>query len=118
MNIIKPTKPIHIKTEKTDTGCLLYLQVPDNLYYFDGHFPELPVLAGVCQLDWVINAIETYCGNKLSISAMEAIKFHHILSPGEPFLMEISFDADSGKWIYNIFSEDKTFASGRLTVDV
>ena len=114
----RPTEPIHFKTERTDSGCILHLQVPDDLYYLQGHFPQIPIVAGICQLRWVINAIEAYCGEKLHIVAMEAVKFHRILFPGQPFFMEITFDRAACKWGYRIYSEDKKFASGRLAVEV
>ncbi len=114
----KPTEPIYVKTEPIDAGCILHLQVPEDLYYLEGHFPQAPIVAGVCQLRWVINAIEAYCGKKLHITAMEAIKFHQLLLPGWAFCMEISLDQEASKWIYSLYSEEEKYASGRLLVEV
>ncbi len=114
----KPTEPIHIKTELTNSGCILHLQVPKDLYYLEGHFPQAPMVAGICQLRWVVKAIEAYCRERLHITAMEAVKFHRILSPGQQFSMEINFDREASKWIYCMYSGEKKFASGRLVVEV
>ena len=112
----QPTEPVLLAQEPTDTGYVLHCKVPENLYYLTGHFPQVPVVPGVCQLRWVIKSIETYSGSSLHITAMEAVKFHHMLFPGQTFFLEVKFDRKTSKWVYRIFSEEQTFASGRLLV--
>ena len=112
----QPTEPVLLAQECTHTGYVLHCKVPENLYYLAGHFPQVPVVPGVCQLRWVIKSIETYAGSPLHITAMEAVKFHHILFPGQAFLLEMKFDRQASKWVYRLFSEEQTFASGRLLV--
>jgi 3-hydroxymyristoyl/3-hydroxydecanoyl-(acyl carrier protein) dehydratase len=111
------TAPWQRKTELTDSGCIFHLQVPDDLYYLEGHFPQLPVVPGVCQLHWVVNAIAAYSGKTWHITAMEAVKFHRLLRPGQHFCMVISFDQGAGIWTYRLYTEGETLASGRLVVD-
>jgi hypothetical protein len=47
---------------------------------------------------------------------MEAVKFHHLLVPGQTFFLEARLDREASKWVYRIFSDEQTFASGRLLV--
>jgi hypothetical protein len=47
---------------------------------------------------------------------MEAVKFHHMLFPGQAFFLEVRLDREASKWVYRIFSDEQTFASGRLIV--
>src|SRR6266446_6262259 len=112
----QPTEPVLLAQEITDTGCVLHCKVPENLYYLTGHFPQVPVVPGVCQLCWVIKSIEAYSGSPLHIMAMEAVKFHHMLFPGQAFFLEMKFDQKTSKWMYRLFSDEQTFASGRLLV--
>ena len=112
----QPTEPVLLAHEVTPTGYVLHCEVPDNLYYLTGHFPQVPVVPGVCQLRWVIKSIETYSGSPVHITAMEAVKFHHILFPGQAYFLEMKFDRQASKWVYRLFSEEQTFASGRLLV--
>lgn len=111
-----PTHPYLLKKELTDNGCVLHLQVPENLIYLNGHFPHVPIVAGVCQLKWVIDHIEAYSGKKLHITAMEAVKFHRPLFPRQIFAIQFSYDRQATVWQYDVFAEDKQFASGRLIV--
>jgi acyl-coenzyme A synthetase/AMP-(fatty) acid ligase len=110
----QPTEPVLLAKEFIHTGYVLHCKVPENLYYLTGHFPQVPVVPGVCQLRWVIKSLETYSGSPLHITAMEAVKFHHMLFPGQVFFLEMKFDRQGSKWVYRIFSEEQTFASGRL----
>ena len=110
----QPTEPVLLAKKFIHTGYVLHCQVPENLYYLTGHFPQVPVVPGVCQLRWVIKSIETYAGGPLHITAMEAVKFHRMLFPGQVFFLEMKLDRQGSKWVYRMFSEEQTFASGRL----
>jgi acyl-CoA synthetase (AMP-forming)/AMP-acid ligase II/3-hydroxymyristoyl/3-hydroxydecanoyl-(acyl carrier protein) dehydratase len=112
----QPTDPILLAREDTNAGYALHCKVPEDLLYLQGHFPQVAVVPGVCQLRWVIQSIETYSGGTLHLTAMEAVKFHHMLFPGQAFFLEVRLDREASKWVYRIFSDEQTFASGRLIV--
>lgn len=112
----KPRHPHLMKKELTDTGCILHLQVPENLYYLEGHFRQVPIVAGVCQLKWVIDYIEAHTGAKLYIAAMEAVKFSRPLFPGQAFVMALRYEQQATTWHYHVFADATQFASGRLIV--
>ena len=112
----KPTHPELLRQERIEAGYRLHLRVPENLCYFDGHFPQVAIVAGVCQLKWVIDYIETYSGEPVRMVAMEAVKFHRPLFPRQPFIIEFSYDPQATAWQYYVFADDQPFASGRLIV--
>jgi hypothetical protein len=87
-----PTDPLLLAREDTSAGYVLHCKVPENLYYLRGHFPQLPIVPGICQLHWVIQSIETYSGRALDLTAMEAVKFHHFLVTGQRFSIEDRLD--------------------------
>jgi 3-hydroxymyristoyl/3-hydroxydecanoyl-(acyl carrier protein) dehydratase len=105
-----------LSTHQTDTGWVLQLRVPDDLAYLEGHFPQAPIVAGVCQLKWVIDYIEIHTGKPLVIEAMEAVKFHRPLLPRQLFAIDLSYDSLTRVWHYRVYATDKPFASGRLIV--
>ncbi|MDH3602367.1 MAG: hypothetical protein OEU26_22360 [Candidatus Tectomicrobia bacterium] len=111
-----PRHPLVLGTEQTDTGWVLHLRVPDDLFYLEGHFPQAPIVAGVCQLKWVIDYIEMHTGKPLLIEAMEAVKFHRPLLPRQLFAIDLSYDHPTTTWQYRVYAADKQFASGRLIV--
>jgi acyl-coenzyme A synthetase/AMP-(fatty) acid ligase/3-hydroxymyristoyl/3-hydroxydecanoyl-(acyl carrier protein) dehydratase len=110
----KITKPEVLSRDATESGCLVHLRVPMNLTYLNGHFPEIAVVPGVCQLKWVIEEIETFCQQCRPISSMEAVKFHELLTPGQEFCLEFAGKAETGRWSYRLFSGEQKISSGRL----
>jgi 3-hydroxymyristoyl/3-hydroxydecanoyl-(acyl carrier protein) dehydratase len=116
MDTLPPCHPQVLSTAQTDAGWVLHLRVPDDLVYLQGHFPQAPMVAGVCQLKWAIDYIEMYTGKPLVIAAMEEVKFHRPLLPQQIFAMELSYDPLTTAWHYCVYAADKPFASGRLIV--
>jgi 3-hydroxymyristoyl/3-hydroxydecanoyl-(acyl carrier protein) dehydratase len=110
----KPTKPEVLKRDQRESGCLVHLRVPTNLACFDGHFPQIAVVPGVCQLKWVIEEIESFCQKSRAITSMEAVKFHELLTPGQEFCLEFAWKAETGRWIYRLFCGERKISSGRL----
>ncbi len=110
----KPTRPEVLKRDATESGGLVHLRVPTNLAYLDGHFPQIAVVPGVCQLKWVIEEIEAFCQKKRAITSMEAVKFHELLIPGQEFCLEFAWKAETDKWIYRLFCGERKISSGRL----
>jgi len=112
----RPTSPCVLRMERTDSGYVLYLQIPEDLLYFDGHFPQMPIVAGVCQLQWVIDYIQTYTGEPLHISALKDVKFLRPLFPGQSCVLELIYVSQPASWHYQIYTDTQRFASGCLLV--
>ena len=112
----RPTRPRLLRMERTESGYLLHLSIPEDLYYFDGHFPNMPIVAGVCQLQWVIDFIQTYTGETLHIRALENVKFLRPLFPGQSCVMELTYIPQPASWHYEIYTDTLRFASGSLLV--
>jgi len=60
---------------------VLTLQVPKDLTYFDGHFPDSPVLPGVVQLLWVDRFARQLFDAAGAWQKLEAIKFTRLVLP-------------------------------------
>jgi 3-hydroxymyristoyl/3-hydroxydecanoyl-(acyl carrier protein) dehydratase len=77
----KPRLPVVLHQDvAADKGDWL-LYVPQNQQWFEGHFPELPVLPGIVEIDWAI-----HYGRALGFAAeafvgMPRVKFTAIIEP-------------------------------------
>lgn len=115
MTQTRPTSPTLIeKKQLADDHLHLHYQVPKDMAYFEGHFKNAPVVAGVVQLQWVTEAIAQHFGHDLQTGGMEAVKFHQLLFPEQHFLLDLRRKANKGKWIYKITSGEATICSGRF----
>lgn len=101
--------------EERPNGFTLECRVPANLKFLEGHFPEKPVVAGVVQVFWVMAEIRALLGGHPQFAGIEALKFHHLLFPGEDFQLAIDRGA-AGKWSFRLLSGDKKISSGRLLI--
>lgn len=65
--------------------CILTWLVPEDLPYFDGHFPKNPIFPAVAVLDGTLEALKLVLKDKtLSFARIRSAKFLNIITPGTP----------------------------------
>ncbi|MDR2365009.1 MAG: AMP-binding protein [Zoogloeaceae bacterium] len=74
-----------LRQDQNEDGhqALLQLYLDTDLVWFDGHFPELPVLPGVTQIDWAVHFARLHFGVDLPVSRMIGLKFQRLIRPGD-----------------------------------
>lgn len=107
-------QPIVKNHEATEDGCILTLELPQNLCYFEGHFPDKPILAGVVQLEWAIVFGREYldiCKN--DVTSVEVLKFQQLTVPGSTIKLTLTAKSDN-KFTFGYASDVGNHASGRI----
>ncbi len=89
------------------------IEIPDDLTYLQGHFDEFPVVAGVVQLRWVMDAATDLLGERPRTTGLEALKFPEPLLPGQTLDMEVEVSAPHGPIRFRLFDGERTFSTGR-----
>ena len=113
-------KPVSVKWPEISTPEWLDDQVsiqcymPAELVYFDGHFPEAPILPGIAQVHWVEAYGRRYLGVKGVFDCLEVIKFQQIISPGMTVNLKIRFDVKKAKLHFLYESAQGVHSSGRI----
>lgn len=103
-----------ISQSREDNVLRLSLRIPENLYYFQGHFDLAPVLPGVVQTDWVMQyLVEHFEQEILNFSHLANLKFQQIVAPGYQLTLEIK-QLDTHKFSFSYFSEHGQHASGKV----
>ncbi len=76
--------------EKNANGTLrAEWRIPENLFYFDGHFPNSPVLPAVAIVDLSVSFLESGTGPRtLSLQKIISAKMAKALHPGETVRIE------------------------------
>lgn len=90
----------------------LQLKVNEGLTYFNGHFPDQPILPGVTQLAWVEKFGQCFFDIELAFLRMEAVKFKKIIRPGSVINMKLNWKQDTGKLYFELTSEQDSHSSG------
>ncbi|MDR2787011.1 MAG: AMP-binding protein [Candidatus Accumulibacter sp.] len=73
-----------------EDGVALLLRMPADLVWFEGHFPDLPVLPGVVQIDWAAHYGRVYFGFDATASNVSRLKFQNLIRPGDSPRLELS----------------------------
>ncbi len=98
----------------------LCLRVDGDMFWFQGHFPALPLLPGMAQLDWVL----LYGGELLApgwrFSAVENIKFQRPIPPGTTLRLKLAWQAEQHllTFSYTILHNDaeQVASSGKISL--
>jgi AMP-binding enzyme len=110
----RPTMPLERLIERDAQRAVFEFIPPRDLVYFSGHFRDLPILAGVVQIDWVI-AYGRQCFNlPLVFRGIHALKFQRIIAPEKPFTLELVHEPGKSSLSFKITSRVGTHTSGRL----
>ena len=81
---------------------------------FESHFPNLPLLPGFMQLDYVF---ELACGAGIDVSGastVENLKFMKFVRPGD--LLRVCFEKRGGKLYFELFCNGEKCSVGRATL--
>ena len=90
------------------------LTIPADLEYFQGHFAGAPVVPGVVQVKWAIDAARRHLTAGGEFAGMEALKFQRVLVPGCVATLTLKWVAAEGKLYFSFASAEARFSSGRL----
>ena len=98
----------------TELEAILTLYVPKHLTYFDGHFPDTPVLPGVVQLLWVDHFARQLLGLEHGWKEMEAVKFNRLVLPDTTVTLRLEAREDGRRLQFAYAIDGTTCSSGRL----
>ena len=77
-----PIEPRVLARRQTPDGVELDLRIAADLAPLRGHFPGLPIVPGVCLLDWAVRSAVRHLGLLEAGAPRFQVKFRHVLQPG------------------------------------
>jgi len=106
--------PILAKRSAGNT-ILLDLSVPAELDVFRGHFPAMPVLPGVVQIDWALRLARAQglIGGEAEMRDFQ-VKFRNIIRPLAPLTLTLRFDGAKRRLLFDYHSAGALMSSGYL----
>lgn len=110
----RPLFPEVVEVKREEGKVSLLLHVPADLLYFDGHFAVAAILPGVVQLKWAQHFGREYLGFGDEFSHLEAVKFQHVIRPGQEVHLELELKAGKDKLAFRYYSAAGQHASGRI----
>lgn len=123
MNKITPPKPLIkvwpqiVAEQQSEDQVILQLVVSEDLDYFQGHFPQAPILAGVVQLHWAVEyAKSKFDLQSFDVKNTEVLKFQVVIVPGQPLTLTLT-KKSANKVLFSYQSDKGQHASGRIVFE-
>jgi 3-hydroxymyristoyl/3-hydroxydecanoyl-(acyl carrier protein) dehydratase len=105
--------PLQHLVERESHRAVLELSAPRDLCYFNGHFPGMPVLAGVVQIHWAITYGRQYFDLPPVFRGIHGLKLQRIIGPEEPFTLELIHEPTKSSLLFKFTSPVGSHSSGR-----
>ena len=110
--------PVELNAQQQGTTLTLRLHAAADLFWFRGHFPTLPILPGVAQLDWALH----YGLSRLAIGkhfrSIENIKFQQPVPPDAELELQLNWQEEKSllSFSYSLMRADSAeiASSGRI----
>ena len=103
--------------ERTPEGVCLHFVVPPDLEYFDGHFPEVPLLPGVVQVGWAIELARLHLASSMEgalerFGLLSSVKFMRVMQPGASISLRLTVDLERRELAFEYRAGAQTCSSG------
>ena len=108
------TRPRVLRHESRDNGCQLQLAVSPNCQYFEGHFPDNPILPGVVQLKWAEDMAREWLGVDGPFQGMRSVKFKKVILPGTVLTLALDYTPGNGRLDFRFSSVAGEHSQGRM----
>lgn len=93
-------------------GCRV--RVPYDLAIFDGHFPTIPILPGVVQVDWAVELARAHLQIAGRFKGIAATKFRRLVRPGMSLDLTLEHRRESGELRFEYLLGNALASIGRV----
>lgn len=109
-----PSEPLVLAVTQHDNVVQVRLQIQPELCWFDGHFPEQPILPGVLQTHWAIEFGRRYLPLPAQFRSMSNMKFMRFILPGTQLELRLQYVAAKSELVFEYHDGVAVCASGRI----
>lgn len=102
--------------EKGDNSVTLAFSVPGDSHYFDGHFPNFPLLPGAAQVELVVRFASRYFGTDVDVSGIKRVKFTNFVKPCAPLVLKLEKEGAAISFAMHSPDGGTSYSSGTVTI--
>lgn len=110
-----PIEPVLVEARHDGSTAHLDLLVPDDLFYFRGHFPNYPVLPGIVQTHWAVSYARRYLRIGTADVIGVQVKFKRVIGPKMRVRLDLAYVSDRRRLAFEYRDADMPCSSGTIT---
>jgi 3-hydroxymyristoyl/3-hydroxydecanoyl-(acyl carrier protein) dehydratase len=95
-----PRFPTILSREAKSGSLDLVLFVPENLFWFNGHFPGEPILPAIVQVDWAVHYGRDLGCDPRNFVGMPRLKFKVVIAPDSELKLSLAWQNSRLKFSY------------------
>jgi 3-hydroxymyristoyl/3-hydroxydecanoyl-(acyl carrier protein) dehydratase len=95
-----PSLPLVVAKRQQDNAIQFLLHLPDDLSWFEGHFPGDPILPAVVQISWVMYFSREFGFSDDSFKELRRLKFLSVISPDTVIRLTLTAEGQSVRFTY------------------
>jgi acyl-coenzyme A synthetase/AMP-(fatty) acid ligase len=88
--------------------------IPTDLLWFDGHFPQAPILPGVIQVEWAVAFARRFFDLPQHFRRLEMLKFQRVMTPGMTVTLALECLTASQAVAFRYVSDVGQHSCGRI----
>lgn len=92
----------------------LDLIAPSDLFQFQGHFSEQPILPGIAQVDWAVRFAKDRFALSADIQEISQLKFRQLILPDRPLTLKLDHQSEKKRIAFSFSHKGDVFSSGFL----
>ena len=109
--------PQEIGVRITDTySATLHFNLPPELFWFKGHFPEQSIIPGVTQIHRAIHYATEIFSIKRDFNGIDVVKFQRPLFPQENITLILNWDAEKSKLSFQYLCAEHPASNGKISL--
>lgn len=101
-----------LENHSNGDGANIVVELNPDHVIFEGHFPQVPVVPGVCMMQMVKELAEDFTGQRLRLSKADHLKFLAIINPRQNKFLQVDMavnpDPQQGFHVTAAFSHQET----------
>lgn len=82
--------------------------------WFDGHFPDFPVVPAIAQVSMIVDMVARASGSSLYLKSASRIKFKQLVTPNTVLTLQAKAGTEQSQYLYRIRAGTEEVSSGTI----
>lgn len=110
---------LSIETSEDHLSISIQCLIPQDLKWFEGHYPEQPVLPGVVQVNWASELAQALFSTDTTheFKGINSLKFNTMILPNTTLSLNLKNNTATGSISFNYSNESDRFSSGKIILE-